>query len=248
MGSCLHGVLTRGASPYTLGKVIVARPYVIGGQLRTATGNMAVAAMNARPSPRIKLAARLWSTGAVKTKKEAARLAGIHPVWFGKMTNYNPQTKRLTDDIDEQLQDKSVQTSMLLVQLGREALGRIRQLSRGSSNEHVQLKAAIDLADRSPETSKVQRHEIASLNLSGADAKELAAALVAGAEVKAKYSEVVVNGYEKVEEGNGTEQKSLPKSEPTREAPTADAKEHSPETEVERTEKQDQSSPIILVK
>lgn len=90
--------------------------------------------------------------------------------------------------------------SKVLELLGREAIGRIRGHMNNEDNPaSVQLKAAQDLADRSPETSKTIKHEVASISLSGQDAKEMAAALVESARSRERFSHVAEGDFVQVE-------------------------------------------------
>lgn len=141
------------------------------------------------------MAMRLYATGAAKTKKEAAEMAGISVPWFVAMSNHNLPTARLRDDTDEMIQDESVQMSVVLQKLGREALGRVRDLSK-SQNEHIALKAATDILDRNAETSKVQKIDLTSTQIDSKDAKALAEALVKAAEVRKAYITLVKDGHE----------------------------------------------------
>lgn len=149
------------------------------------------------PSPRIKMAARLYASGAVKTKREAAKVAQINPEWFTTMTNHNEETRRIVGAVDQAIDDQSVDMSAVLRTVGREAIKRIHGLML-EENPHIALKAAVDLADRSPETSKIQRHEIAAMTVRAEDAKELASALVAAAEAKRRFAEQVKDGLVRV--------------------------------------------------
>jgi hypothetical protein len=170
-------------------------------------GRMAQAAEAVRsPSPRVKMAARLYATGAAPTKKAAAEAAGIHPAWFTLLTNHNEETKRLVDSVDAKIEDQSVDMSTVLRTVGREAIKRIRQLMIASARDDIALKAAQDLADRNPETSKIQRHEVASVHMGPDEARELAAALVEGARVRERYAKAVEGDFVTVEDaGNGSQ-------------------------------------------
>lgn len=142
------------------------------------------------------MAMRLYATGAARTKKEAAEMAGISVPYFVVMSNHNETLSRLQDDTDEMIQDESVAMTTVLQKLGREALQRVRQLSK-SQNEHVALKAATDILDRNSETSKVQKLDISTSQIESKDAKALAEALVRSAEVRRQYIALVKDGYEK---------------------------------------------------
>jgi hypothetical protein len=148
-------------------------------------------------SPRLNLAATLYATGAAGTKREASRLAGLHPHYLTMMTNYNEPTKRLVNQLRERILNESIDASVLLRTMGRKALARLDELV-DSSNEHVALKAAIDLADRSPEASKTQRLEVTSLTLGSDDARELAKALVEASGATERHREVITSGLVEV--------------------------------------------------
>lgn len=182
-----------------------------------------VASRIERPSPRIRMAMRLYATGAAKTKKEAAEMAGISVPWFVAMSNHNLPTSKLRDDTDEMIQDESVQMSVVLQKLGREALGRVRELSR-SQNEHVALKAATDILDRNAETSKVQKLDITSTQIDSKDAKALAEALVKAAEVRREYLTLVKDGHEPAADVGPGALSALPPAMPAGGIETTDAR------------------------
>lgn len=120
-------------------------------------------------SPRARLAARLLASGAASTKAEAARAVGLSVF----PSEASVEAERLTARID----DTTVATSVLLRQLGREGLLTIAEIMRNGTSETNKLIAARDLADRGPETSKVQRHSVMTANLSSEDIRSLVAAL-----------------------------------------------------------------------
>lgn len=134
-------------------------------------------------------AARLLASGAVGTKREAALAVGMHPSYFSLVTRpgnryHQPEVTRVMDEIEQAIINKSVDLSAGLQMLGREALLRMRSLMNNSQNEAIVVKAAADLLDRSPETSKIHKHQVAAFSVSGDDAKLLAAAMVRSAEVR----------------------------------------------------------------
>lgn len=154
-----------------------------------------------KPTPRLRLAERLYQSGAVPTKKAAARAAGLNPVTYYAMTMPrvgNEQIHQIGDDIDAAIHDRTINMSKVLALLGRKAVGKLNGLM-DSNSEMIQLKAAQDLADRSPETSKTIKHEVASISLSGQDAKEMAQALVESARSRDKFSHLVDGDFVKVE-------------------------------------------------
>ena len=146
------------------------------------------------------MAVRLYATGACRTKKEASAAAGLHPNYLTMLTNRqggSEPVKRLMNDIDTMIGDQTIQTSAIISLLGREAIGRIAKMM-DSASEGIALKAAVDLADRSPETSKTQKVQLDSFSLSGQDVKDLAAAMVESARSQERYAEVAISGLDEV--------------------------------------------------
>lgn len=139
----------------------------------------------------------LYATGAARNKRDAALIAGITPVHFTNMSNMNPETKRLINNVQQMVEDESITTSKLLQTLGRKAVGRLAQLM-DSPNDTVAFRAAQDLADRSTETQKTQRVQMESLTLSGEDAKALAAAMVESSRAQVAYEHVGRDGLVEV--------------------------------------------------
>lgn len=121
-------------------------------------------------------------------------MAGIEPHYFTQVTNQHEPTKQLIAAVQERILDETVDTSVILKQLGRHAVKRISQLM-DSDNDHIALKAAQDLADRSPDTSKTQKLDVTgALTLGHADARDLAAAMVESARLREQYRSVVTEG------------------------------------------------------
>jgi hypothetical protein len=134
------------------------------------------------------MACRLYGSGAVKTKREASIMAGLHPNTLTVTTGRSEQANRLISDLSARIEDETVQTSVILQHLGRKALSKIAALMEHADSEHLQFKAAQDLADRAPETQKVQRVAMESLTLSGKDVQALADAMVESAREREQYA------------------------------------------------------------
>lgn len=140
-------------------------------------------------TPRVKHACRLYASAAVATKKEAAEAVGLNPTYFNVITQPGhkkamPEAIELIDEIQQRIEDKTVDLSAVVAEVSREALTTVRKLMKDSHNEAIKLKAASDILDRNPETSKTQKIQASSFSLSGEDAKQLAAALVLSAKVQ----------------------------------------------------------------
>lgn len=115
------------------------------------------------------------------------------------MSNHNEETKRLVNDLDQRIEDESVEMSGLLRTLGREALVRVRELSKQSEDLNVAVRAAIDLADRSPETAKIQKIQDVTPRIGRDEAKLLASVLVEAARVNQRFKDEVKDGLVRIE-------------------------------------------------
>lgn len=146
------------------------------------------------------MAARLYATGAVKSKKAACEAMGLHPAYLGMLLNNgNEGVNKILSETDTMIADRSIQMSAVLDALSRRAIGKIAKLMDVASSEKVQLDAAKDLADRGPETMKVQRHQIdGGLSIRSQDAAALAAALVQAADVQQRYVEAAQGDFVKL--------------------------------------------------
>lgn len=145
------------------------------------------------------MAARLYASAAVPSKLAAARAVGLSPTHMYLMTTKNEESKRLINEVDQRILEGTVEMSTVLREIGREAIVKLRNLMNAAASEQTQLRAAQDLADRNPETSKVQRHEIVATHITPTDAKALAAALVESARVKEQFSGMAEGDFVKVD-------------------------------------------------
>lgn len=146
-------------------------------------------------TPRVKHACRLYASAAVSTKKEAAEAVGLNPSYFNVITQPGhaksmPEAIALIDEIQQKIEDKAVDLSSVVQLVSREALVEVRNLMKDSKNEAIKLKAASDILDRNPETSKTQKIQATSFSLSGEDAKQLAHALVLSAQAAQQIAPV----------------------------------------------------------
>lgn len=150
-------------------------------------------------SPKVKLAIRAYVSGAVKTQIEAAAIAQITPQYFSQLLS-SPVAKEYILEFDSKQEEKIIDTTVLLEKLSRDAVHVMANLMRHSANEQVVLKAAADLMDRGPQTSKIQKHQVESFTLSGKDAREIAAALVASSSLKDKFPSATQGDYIKIDD------------------------------------------------
>lgn len=149
-----------------------------------------------RLSPRVKMALRAYLTGAVRTKKEAAEVFGVTREYLS-MVNRSPAGRELEHRVDGKIEDQALDTSKLLSLLSKEAVLTTAAIMRKGDKEENRLRAAIDLADRGPETSKIQKHQVESVTLTGKDVKELAAAMVQAARLKEQFAEATEGNFDK---------------------------------------------------
>lgn len=149
------------------------------------------------------MAARLYASGAVPTKRAACQAVGLHPAYLTVLdSNGNEVTTRIQSEVETAIADKTIALSQVVAIMSRRALQRVNGLI-DSNNEHVALKASSDILDRNPETSKTMKHSVSGLILDGQDAKELAEALVIGARVKEQYRALAQGDFIKVEVEDG---------------------------------------------
>lgn len=148
-------------------------------------------------SPKAKLALKMVALAGAK-HKEAAKAVGLHPAYISQLKNSEPG-QQLMNEVEGNLDEKAIETTVLMDRLGREALHKIAGLMRFSQNEGIILRSAQDLADRSPMTSKIQKHQVESFSLDGADAKAIAEALVQSAAERQKYLPAATGDFIRVE-------------------------------------------------
>jgi hypothetical protein len=139
-------------------------------------------------SPRVKLAARLYATGVVKTKKEAALAAGLSKDVLYQL-RHEPKVNDLIRKVDQELEANIISTADVLKILGRKAIMVTADIMTSDTvKDDVRLKAAQDLADRSPETSKTLKIQAeSSLTISDEAADLIRAAMMESARARAQF-------------------------------------------------------------
>src|SRR5205807_583715 len=118
-----------------------------------------------KPGPRLRMAARLYAAGAVPTKKAACEAVGLSSNYLSVMNN-NPEVNKILSEVDRAVNDETVSLSRVIALTARKAAKRLSELV-DSGNEHVALKAASDVLDRTPETSKHHKTTVTSWSLDG---------------------------------------------------------------------------------
>jgi hypothetical protein len=152
----------------------------------------------------VRTALRLIHSGAVRTQLEAARVVGVTYGHISKARR-NPMTQLYIRKLEEQLDQNAINMSAAVQELGRRGLLTIAKFMESTEvKEELRLRAAMDLADRSPETSKTSRLSIeGDITLREGDAARLIAALVEASEADATYAKEVASGdYIKVDDGS----------------------------------------------
>lgn len=123
-------------------------------------------------------------------------MAGISKEYFS-LLQQNPLVKAYMEEFQDNLTTAIINKSAIIDRLSRKALVVMENLMEGD-NEHLAFKAAVDLLDRAPDTSKVQRVQLESFTLSNKDAKGLADALVMASVMKDKFPDAAIGNYDKV--------------------------------------------------
>lgn len=82
------------------------------------------------------------------------------------------------------IEGHAIDMNLLRHKLSLKAMKKLDQLTE-SFDDKVALRASIDLADRGPQTAKVQRHEITAVTLNGKDVDRLSAAIAQAAALRA---------------------------------------------------------------
>jgi len=160
-----------------------------------------------RPGPRVRMAARLYASGAVDSKRAACAAVGLHPQYLSMLDSAgNEVTRRVQDDIERAIEDQTVSLSRVIAMASRKAAKTINKLM-DSSNEHIQLKASSDILDRNPETSKTVKAQVSSFSIDSADVAEIAKALVETARIKERLRDVdAKRDFVQVEVTSGAEE------------------------------------------
>jgi hypothetical protein len=139
------------------------------------------------------------------TYRQAAELLGFHVTTIAKWTadeRFKVKLRRTRslifqrtkDVVEEAVEKAEIDIQTTLQEYGREAIGKMRELMHTAEQERVQLKAAENLADRSPETQKTRKLQIGggvmvftpeNMAVAIATAKEIRSNVALGQVVKA---------------------------------------------------------------
>lgn len=144
-------------------------------------------------TPRVAHAARLYASGAMPTKKAAALAVGLKPTTLYATTGRasgSPLAQSLMEDVQTQVHERAIDVGALLHRLSVEAISTIDHVRRNGTTEDIRLKAAIDLADRGPQTSKVQKMQVESFTLAGKDVDAIRQAMAESVRVQQLHADV----------------------------------------------------------
>lgn len=154
------------------------------------------------PSPRVRLAVKLYESGVVPTKGRAADVVGLSRSRFYVQYRRGHKDIGLVQEAQRMktmIEEKIVDVSKFLDETSIDAVRELRVMMKNAAiSEVVRLKAAIDLADRGSKTSKIQRIQASSYSMDGKDVKELALALVAAREARLGNDEGIEGDVVKV--------------------------------------------------
>ena len=122
---------------------------------------------------------KLYVSGAVKTQREAAAAVGVTAQSISNARR-SLTGKSFEKGFDTEVTERSMSLSAVIAALSVKALDVMEEQITNGSSEDIRFKAAKDILDRNPETSKTNKIQMESFTLTGRDAKELAAALAEG--------------------------------------------------------------------
>jgi len=153
--------------------------------------------------PRVRTALRLVLSGATRTQGEAARIAGLHQAYLSGVKR-SPIVQAYIRKLEAQMDAQTINMSAAMQELGRKGLLKIAEFMESEQvKDELRLRAAMDLADRSPETSKTSKLSIeGDLTIRQGDANRLIEALVEATQADERYAREVSQGdYVKVDDG-----------------------------------------------
>lgn len=203
---------------------------------------------NIQPGPRARMAARLYASGAVPTKRAACEAVGLSANYLTVLDSAgNEVTRRIQSEMESKIDDEAVALTTVIQKLSRKALRNIESLME-SENAHVALKASSDILDRNPETSKTFKAAITTFSVDPADAKVLAQALVEGAKVKQRFAQLAAGDYISAEEVDELSKDARVKKDPSRDSSRSEGDQEA-ESDAGRTPNQGeagQGSPQVI--
>ena len=150
-------------------------------------------------TPRTKLALSLYVSGAARTQREAAEIAGVTATTVSNARR-SLAGRAYESSFDANVTERAVSLSAVIAKLSEKALNVMEDQILHGTTEEVKFKAAKDILDRNPETSKTNKVQVESFTLSGRDAKEIAAALAEGRMLQAFDTQVAEGDFVRIDE------------------------------------------------
>jgi len=144
------------------------------------------------------MAARLYASGAVPSKREACRAMGLNEHYLSILSSSgNPEVNSILGEVEKAINDETIALSRVIALMSRKAAKTVNNLM-DSQNEYIALRASSDILDRNPQSSKTIKASVTTLHLDGEDVRQLAKALVAGAKTKEQFSEIAKGDFVRV--------------------------------------------------
>jgi len=125
--------------------------------------------------------------------KAAGAAVGISPQAVSDALRHSPLAMQYAEQLQQAIHAKVVDLSVVIERMSTKAVARIGMLIDTASKEDVQLRAAQDILDRNPTTSKTRRVQIESLSLTGKDVEALTKAMTSGAGLREEF-EIAATG------------------------------------------------------
>lgn len=186
---CYHGLMAKSSSA-----LVLPRPMADTSQ------NYRYFNRRRNMSPVVARALDLWSSGAVKSRKAAAEAVGLSPQTV-YLVSRSPIGRQYMTTAHEIIQEKTIDTSVLIEKLSRRAVEVIGTMMEDAEKEDIRFRAAQDLADRGKETAKITKVQSENFMIGAGDVAALADAMVKAAQLKTQYAEVADKGYIRLEDG-----------------------------------------------
>lgn len=147
--------------------------------------------------PRARMALRLYVHAAVPNLTQAAKAVGLNPRYVAKVAR-TPAGREFMETAHQLINNTALNTTQLIEKLSRRAIEVIGTQMEEASSEALRLKAAIDLADRGTETSKIHKHQVESFSLASEDARAIAESMVQAAALRSKHANLTTDNFDKV--------------------------------------------------
>jgi hypothetical protein len=127
--------------------------------------------------------------------KAAGAAVGVTAQALSDALRHSPLAIAYAEQLQSAIHTKVVDLSAVIERMSAKAVARIGMLIDTASKEDVQLRAAQDILDRNPATSKTRRVAIESLSLTGKDVMALTQAIVSGAGLREEFDAAAVGDY-----------------------------------------------------